>query len=517
MAMNSPVPRQAVAAVGDVIAGKYRVESTLGTGGMGIVFAATHLDLERLVAVKVMRAEMGEHPGAVERLVLEAKLAARFRSEHVCKVLDVGTLSDGAPYIVMEYLEGADLATLLTEQGAFEVSTAIDFMMQACEALTEAHAAQIVHRDLKPENLFVARLMDGTPSIKVLDFGISKQVGGRGPSRNLTNPSAALGSPFYMAPEQMRAARDVDARADIWAMGTILFELLTAQQAFAGDTLPEVCANVMNIQPPRVCDLDPELPVALADAIERCLRKDPALRFNDIGELAAALAPFGSAKALASLERIERALTGKGLGVAGLAKDPTGRYRLAASSVRSGSKPGLKATPTGPPLHVTLLDDRADSSAKPKPGKQLSRWLLLVALTSAGGLGVLAYRAARSTEPRPSAAVGSPIRAPLAQPQRTEPPRTEPREAPEVLQVSPVAAPSVGPGPAALAPAAALAPVSKPGSARGRPHLAPARSPSPSVASAPPPSLAVVSASPAAPKKPKPSEAWDSTSFGPRH
>src|SRR6185436_11481781 len=141
--------------------------------------------------------------------------AARFRNEHVCKVLDVGTLASGAPYIVMEYLEGVDLAALLSEQGAFDVETAVDFMLQTCEALTEAHTAQIVHRDLKPENLFVARLMDGTPSIKVLDFGISKQVGVRGPSRNLTNPSAALGSPYYMSPEQMRSARDVDARADI--------------------------------------------------------------------------------------------------------------------------------------------------------------------------------------------------------------------------------------------------------------------------------------------------------------
>ncbi|HEX6765015.1 MAG TPA: serine/threonine-protein kinase, partial [Polyangiaceae bacterium] len=191
----------------EIVAGKYRIEGVLGTGGMGVVFAATHLDLDRRVAVKVMRAEMVEHPSAVERLVLEAKLAARFKSEHVCKVLDVGTMPDGVPYIVMEYLEGADLASLLAEAGAFDIVTAVDFMLETCEALAEAHSAHIVHRDLKPENLFAAKDLDGSVSIKVLDFGISKQVGAisNSSSRSLTNPSSALGSPYYMAPEQMRS------------------------------------------------------------------------------------------------------------------------------------------------------------------------------------------------------------------------------------------------------------------------------------------------------------------------
>ena len=283
-------PGDAVLSVGDTIAGKYRIESTLGTGGMGIVFAASHLALDRTVAVKVMRAEMAEHAEAVERLLLEAKLAARFRGEHVCRVLDVGTLPSGVPFIVMEYLEGADLATLLNQQGAFEVPTAVDFVMEASEALAEAHLAQIVHRDLKPENLFVTRLLDGTPSIKVLDFGISKQLGANGSGRSLTNPSASLGSPYYMAPEQMRSPRDTDSRADIWALGAILFELLTGHQAFEGETLPEVCAAVMNSELPRVSEIVPDVPDALADLIDRCLRKDPAQRFSTVAELATLLA-----------------------------------------------------------------------------------------------------------------------------------------------------------------------------------------------------------------------------------
>jgi serine/threonine-protein kinase len=299
------------AETGDLIAGKYRIEGVLGTGGMGVVFAATHLHLERLVAVKVMRVELTEFPGAVQRLVLEAKLAARLRSEHVCKVLDVGTLADGAPYVVMEYLEGADLATMLGQHGAFPASVAVDFMLEACEALAEAHASQIVHRDLKPENLFVAQTLDGTSTIKVLDFGISKQRGiSTAASRNLTNPTAALGSPNYMPPEQMRAPKDVDARADIWAIGAILYELLTGRQAFAGESVPEVCAQVMSFPPTPAHELRADLPRRLVQVVDRCLQKNREDRFVDVGELAAALAPFGSAKASTSLGRIERVLAG---------------------------------------------------------------------------------------------------------------------------------------------------------------------------------------------------------------
>jgi serine/threonine-protein kinase len=312
MADHDQAPTLAApAAPGDVIAGKYRIDGVLGTGGMGIVFAATHLHLERLVAVKVMRAGLAEFPGAVERLVLEAKLAARLRSEHACKVLDVGTLPDGAPYVVMEYLEGCDLATMLGQQGAFPTSAAVDFILEACEALAEAHALEIVHRDLKPENLFVARALDGTDTIKVLDFGISKQ---RGPStsasRNLTNASAALGSPNYMPPEQMRSPKDVDARADIWSVGAILYEMLTGRQAFPGETMVEVCLAVVNSSPAPAQEIRPDLPRRLVQVVERCLAKSPDDRFADVSELAAELAPFGSTKAPISLARIERVLSG---------------------------------------------------------------------------------------------------------------------------------------------------------------------------------------------------------------
>jgi eukaryotic-like serine/threonine-protein kinase len=293
---------------GEIIAGKYRVEGTLGSGGMAVVLSATQLDLDRLVAIKVMRAELTQVPGAVQRLLLEAKLTARFRSEHICKVLDVGTLMNGAPYVVMEYLEGTDLNGLLAERGRFGVVSAVDLILQACEGIAEAHAAAIIHRDLKPENLFVTNLLDDPPTVKILDFGISKQLGARPGGRVLTNPSAALGSPYYMAPEQMHSAKDADLRVDVWAIGAILFELLTGEPPFDGETLPEVCAKVMRSDPKQAQELCPDVPTPLSDAIGRCLEKDPNRRFSSIAELAGALAPFGSFRAAASLKRIERVL-----------------------------------------------------------------------------------------------------------------------------------------------------------------------------------------------------------------
>jgi serine/threonine-protein kinase len=470
---------------GDVIAAKYRIEGVLGTGGMGIVYAATHLHLERLVAVKVMRAELTEFPGAVQRLVLEAKLAGRLRSEHVCKVLDVGTLADGAPYVVMEYLEGADLATLLGQHGAFPTPAAVDFILEACEALAEAHASHIVHRDLKPENLFVARALDGTSTIKVLDFGISKQRGvSMAASRNLTNPTAALGSPNYMPPEQMRAPKDVDARADIWAIGAILYELVTGRQAFAGDTVPEVCAAVMSSSPIAAHELRPDLPRRLVQTIDRCLQKNPQDRFVDVCEFAVALAPFGSAKAPTSLARIERVLSGAQATVANSSlppltpnsrpstpRSPTQRYAVETPTITTGAA-------------VALL---GDSQRRRRP-----LWIAIATLVvgAAGGL-VIAERG-RADPPPPPTIVGTAV------------PQTAPKI---VASAAPVAAPSALP---TEPPEPALPQENrpKPASARRLHGHAPAASAAPSAhavaASVAPKAAAAVTG------------AWDPDSFGPR-
>ncbi|MEO8183217.1 MAG: serine/threonine-protein kinase [Deltaproteobacteria bacterium] len=337
---------------GQILVGKYRVERQIGRGGMGIVLAATHLQLEHLVAIKVLRRDLVADDKALSRLLSEARAAAKIRSEHVARVLDVGTLETGSPFIVMEYLDGEDLADLLDRQGALDVTQAVLFMLQSCEALAEVHAAEMVHRDLKPGNLFVAKRPDGSSSLKIVDFGISKHIGGSARNQAATTSAQVLGSPYYMPPEQMRA-EPVDERSDIWSLGAILFEMLTARPPFLGDTLPEVYAAVLSQSAPTVESLRPGIPAGLDDIVQRCLDKDPAQRFCDVADLAEALAPFGGATSAQSVERITRILTNPELFHArssNLSKAaPAPELPSAAGTARGGigmyREPALAGTP----------------------------------------------------------------------------------------------------------------------------------------------------------------------------
>jgi serine/threonine-protein kinase len=297
---------------GCVIAAKYRVDNVLGSGGMGVVLGATHLELDVTVAIKVMRPELAGNEEVVARMLFEARAAAKLRSAHVARVLDVGRLEGGAPYIVMERLEGRDLASALDELGAFPIQDSVDYILQVCEGLAEAHALGVVHRDLKPENLFLAATPEGSV-LKVLDFGISKDVGNffsRGPRSALTNAGSAVGSPYYMSPEQMRASLEVDSRADIWSLGCILFELLTGRCPFEGESLPAVCARVLGEQAPSLQRHANEAPDELDAIIRRCLEKDRNERFENVGELAAALKDFASAEGQRSADRSLRVASG---------------------------------------------------------------------------------------------------------------------------------------------------------------------------------------------------------------
>jgi serine/threonine-protein kinase len=292
---------------GDVLAGKYRVERVIGKGGMGMVVAAMHLQLDKRVALKFLLPEVASNPTLVARFGREARAASKIESEHVAKVLDVGALENGAPFIVMEYLEGGDLSQLVKSNGALPGQDAIDYVLQACEALAEAHVAGIVHRDLKPANLFLTRRADGSSCVKVLDFGISK-VALAGGEQGMTQTSAMMGSPNYMSPEQLRSARDVDARADIWALGVIMTELLTGEVAFKADTVPELYVSILSSPPIPLRSRRPEAPPGMEAIILRCLEKEPARRFANVAELAVALAEFAPPQARLSIDRICRVL-----------------------------------------------------------------------------------------------------------------------------------------------------------------------------------------------------------------
>ena len=296
--MSAPV------SVGDVVGRKYRIDRVLGEGGMGVVVAATDTQLERRVAIKFLLPGALANPEIVARFSREARAAAKIRSEHVARVIEVGELDTGTPYMVMEYLEGCDLAERIRSEPPVTASDAARFLLQACEALAEAHAAGIVHRDLKPANLFLAQQPDHTVSVKVLDFGISKAPVGTG---GITSTQAVMGSPHYMSPEQLVSAKHVDHRSDVWALGIVLYEMLAGSPPFTGDTMPEIVAKILQSPLPSLRAVRPDAPAEIEPVIARCTAKDPAARFGDVAELARALVAFAP-DAARSADRATRIL-----------------------------------------------------------------------------------------------------------------------------------------------------------------------------------------------------------------
>jgi eukaryotic-like serine/threonine-protein kinase len=333
---------------GDILAGKYRVERVLGIGGMGVVVAAHHIQLDEKVALKFLLPEALYNPEAVARFAREARAAVKIKSEHVARVSDVGQLENGAPYMVMEYLEGGDLAAWLQERGALPIEQAVEFVLQACVAVADAHALGIIHRDLKPANLFCVRRSDGQLSIKVLDFGISKMapLGGSGPSA-MTHTSALMGSPLYMSPEQMRSAKDVNAQTDIWAIGTILFELLAGKPPFVAESLPELVLRITSDPPPSLRSFRPQVPAALEGVVLRCLEKDRQKRYPNVAELALALLPFAPKRAKSSVERISGIIQASGLSTSSLALPPSPSPLAQGTVASAGTAPPVSQTKRG--------------------------------------------------------------------------------------------------------------------------------------------------------------------------
>ncbi|MEO8179275.1 MAG: serine/threonine-protein kinase [Deltaproteobacteria bacterium] len=454
---------------GTILAEKFRIERVLGQGNMGVVLLATHLQLDQQVALKFLLPSALSQSELEARFAQEARAAAKIKSEHVVRVIDVNVLDNGAPYIVMEYLEGSDLAKQLARRGPMPVALAVSHILQTCEALAEAHAAGIVHRDLKLSNLFVASYPDGAPCIKILDFGISKySIPGSDPDLSMTSTAAVMGSPLYMSPEQMRSTRNVDGRSDIWALGIILYELVAGRVPFDAQTMPLLCSMVLQDEPPPLGSRVRDLPKGFEAVVLRCLAKDRTQRFQNVHELARALAEFAPADAQRSLDRIAR---------------------LAGSEApRSGSRRAPEVT------HTAVDQSPFASTVHPKHKGWAAA--IVFALLIALGLGAwrwsssgngMAGNAGFSQAPAAGAAPPTPP---------APPPPTVARDLPEPAPAAaaPIPTPAT-PTLAAPAPAQAVAPAR-------RPKTKASRRPAAAATPAPAPAPSEPAASPAA--KPNP-------------
>lgn len=481
---------------GDVIENKYRIEAKLGEGGMGRVLAATHLDLGSQVAIKVLKPDALSHPEVPMRFMREARAAGRLRNEHVARVVDVGRTASGEPYMVMEMLHGYDLATRL-QQGALEPPRAVEYIVQACEGLAEAHALGMVHRDIKPANLFVTQRPNGTPLVKLLDFGIATAAIGDVDHR-LTTTQSVIGSPSYMSPEQLRATRDVDQRSDIWSLGVTLYELLADRQPFVAPTITALSLKIVSDPHPPI----EGIPLELMAIIDRCLEKDREHRFANVAELAAALAPlFPNGKVAAEL-------------VSGVFRQPVPPTLVEVDAPPDPSQAGWRL-PSAPAMTTTGFA-AGESAALDRPRRRRGVWIAVVA---AGGLAAAAVAGigAMRTSSQPGAASAASSGAAPANAATTTPPAVPAAAAPPAVAPAPPpapVAPAATPAPAAEPPAPVARPVERPAvkpakrrpAKKPKPEPKPAPRPDPVVTPPAPPQDA-----PPPPKPPQPCSPTDKT------
>jgi serine/threonine-protein kinase len=474
---------------GDLLAGKYRVEQVLGAGGMGYVVAARHEQLGQRVAVKLLVPELCENEDSVARFLREARAAVRIHSEHVARVIDVGELTNGAPYMVMEFLSGHDLAEELDQPGQLEIPQAIDYVLQASEAVAEAHSIGVIHRDLKPANLFLTQRPDGSPLVKVLDFGISKAINvddsALEPAPSLTATHSLLGSPAYMSPEQIRRPKTVDTRTDIWSLGSILYELLAREAPFNADSPLALLAAVVSDPLPSIRDKRPDVAPELEAVIAKCLEKNPDNRYQTVAELAEALAPFAP-RSQPSISRISGILRSASLRPVRTEKPPSSERTLQSPGAPISGEAETEALQVRvvTPYAASEKNTRTDWEASASSVKRTRRRALVVV----GGVAAIAAAIVgwqRRSAPTVEATPDRPKAADSVAPSRVEPqPAPAPRAvpAPAPVAVVPSAKPAASDKPASAVP---LAPKAKPApKAVAAPSVAP---PAPPVAATPKP------------------------------
>jgi len=456
-------------AMGELLAGKYQTERVVGVGGMGVVVLAWHAELQQRVALKFLREAFASHPEARERFRREARAAARISSDHVVRVFDVATLDNGVPYMVMEYLEGQSLHELLHTMGPLEESEVAAILIQVCEALAQAHANKIIHRDLKPENIYLTPRAKQPPLVKVLDFGVSKSLSANTvPHLRLTPASMLRGSPAYMSPEQLDSKRGLDARADIWGAGVLIYELLTKQRPFKGQTLPQVICAVLAGDRTPIATYRKGVSPMMEAVLSRCLAPLPSDRFRSVQKLAEALRPLAVTQ-YDWAQRITPRLITSAAGAGAY-----GKAHILGQAV--GEQTILSVPMTEPLPPQTLNSERAFvTAAAPAPAawppaevfrappprrpKQLP-WLgLIAALGGAVVAGALVLWARSGSVGEPAAnganAAGAVMHLQAAR-AAAPPAPAAPQAAPPPAAAAPVAAAPAAAAPAAAVPAAAV-------------------------------------------------------------
>lgn len=379
--------------VGSVVDGKYRVDQVLGRGAMGVVVAATHQQLGERVALKFLRyrAKAGVNDDFQTRFRREARVSARLKNEHITRVIDVGVWHEHVPYMVMDYLAGTDLRDVIKAAGTMPIGTAIDYTVQVCEGIAEAHANGVVHRDLKPSNLFVTKRPDGSDLVKILDFGISKWSAGEAAVDELTQTGVVLGSPKYMAPEQLFGSSEVDARADVWSVGAILYEMLCGRPPFDLPSFTKICAELSTDRmPPSLVARRPDIPPELEAVVMKCFVREPERRIANVAELAgdildAVHAPFADAVRSKIAWTLEPKSSRDPMGVSGGMQ--TGSYGSILTQAGAARAAQLAASVAA---ETTGASPTSISGAVAPERRRRALWLVPLAVLVVGGAIFLA-------------------------------------------------------------------------------------------------------------------------------